>query len=86
MPVVGVASKLRQPEGVSGRPVHTALPIPNLDRTTAARGYLRGTGPGALSCQLSVRSTCDPRERSKESEDRKVSKATPLETWLTPAM
>ncbi|MFT7796689.1 neuron navigator 3 [Arapaima gigas] len=72
MPVVGVASKLRQPAGGPGRPVHTAIPIPNLDHTATAQGYLKGAGPGSLSCQLAVRSTYEQQERSKESEDRKI--------------
>ncbi|XP_035257776.1 neuron navigator 3-like isoform X3 [Anguilla anguilla] len=76
MPVVGVASKLRQPAGGAPRPVHTALPMPNPGRTAQA------AEPPALSCQLSIKPVCGYRgyrERSppgqgKESEDSKVSK------------
>ncbi|XP_073802702.1 neuron navigator 3 isoform X33 [Danio rerio] len=60
MPVVGVASKLRQP-AVGSRPIHTALPIPNLGRSSMAHGLaprsseLRVTESPMLSCQLSFK-------------------------------
>ncbi|XP_066580836.1 neuron navigator 3 isoform X2 [Amia ocellicauda] len=83
MPVVGVASKLRQP-AVGSKPVHTAVPIPNLGRTAVSQSYmprtveLRGTDNSMLSCQLSLKSTCDfqekkaPQGKSKETEDSKI--------------
>ncbi|XP_062373940.1 neuron navigator 3 [Sardina pilchardus] len=43
MPVVGVASKLRQPS-VGSRPVHTAHPMPNLGRSGAGSGSGVGVG------------------------------------------
>ncbi|XP_039617653.1 neuron navigator 3 isoform X3 [Polypterus senegalus] len=82
MPVVGVASKLRQP-AVGSKPVHTAIPIPNLGRTPVSRSYLPrttelgGTDNSMLSCQLSLKSTCSfqerpPEGRAKETEDSKI--------------
>ncbi|XP_045928567.1 neuron navigator 3 isoform X1 [Micropterus dolomieu] len=63
MPVVGVASKLRQPSAVGTKPVHTALPIPSAVRAATSQGYMARqqefrTGEGAprLSCQLSIKS------------------------------
>uniref|UniRef100_A0A3B3CFA4 Neuron navigator 3 n=1 Tax=Oryzias melastigma TaxID=30732 RepID=A0A3B3CFA4_ORYME len=59
MPVVGVASKLRQPSAVSPRPVHTALPIPSAVRAATSQGcgarqqeVRPGQGVPGLSCQL----------------------------------
>ncbi|KAG5267666.1 hypothetical protein AALO_G00224280 [Alosa alosa] len=46
MPVVGVASKLRQPS-VGSRPVHTAHPMPNLGRSGAGAGI--GVGVGGVT-------------------------------------
>ncbi|XP_048011087.1 neuron navigator 3 isoform X12 [Megalobrama amblycephala] len=60
MPVVGVASKLRQP-AVGSKPIHTALPIPNPGRSSMAHGLaprsseLRVTESSMLSCQLSFK-------------------------------
>ncbi|XP_073693894.1 neuron navigator 3 [Garra rufa] len=60
MPVVGVASKLRQP-AVGSKPIHTALPIPNPGRSSMAHGLtprsseLRVTESSMLSCQLSLK-------------------------------
>lgn len=60
MPVVGVASKLRQP-AVGSKPIHTALPIPNPGRSSMAHGLtprssdIRGTESPMLSCQLSLK-------------------------------
>ncbi|XP_057179559.1 neuron navigator 3 isoform X3 [Triplophysa rosa] len=60
MPVVGVASKLRQP-AVGSKPIHTALPIPNPGRSSMAHGLtprssdIRGTESSMLSCQLSLK-------------------------------
>ncbi|XP_055081633.1 neuron navigator 3 isoform X3 [Periophthalmus magnuspinnatus] len=75
MPVVGVASKLRQP---STRPVHTALPIPSAVRMAAAQGYMSPqpnaeliAGQGSttppltsFSYQLSVKSELKPDKSS----------------------
>lgn len=83
MPVLGVASKLRQP-AVGSKPVHTALPIPSLG-TTRSQHYSSGplelteTESAMLSCQLTLKSTCECGEknplqgRAKETEDSKVS-------------
>nr|XP_014426699.1 neuron navigator 3 isoform X10 [Pelodiscus sinensis] len=82
MPVLGVASKLRQP-AVGSKPVHTALPIPNLG-TTGSQQYssksleLTGAESSMLSCQLTLKSTCDFGEKNtlqgktKETEDSKI--------------
>ncbi|XP_063761584.1 neuron navigator 3 isoform X2 [Eleginops maclovinus] len=64
MPVVGVASKLRQPSSAGSKPVHTALPIP-----TAARQHELRAGEGGLSCQLSIKSQYQP-ERTPEGKSR----------------
>lgn len=83
MPVLGVASKLRQP-AVGSKPVHTALLIPNLG-TTGSQPYSSGplelteTESSMLSCQLTLKSTCEfgekklLQEKAKETEDSKVS-------------
>lgn len=83
MPVLGVASKLRQP-AVGSKPVHTALPIPNLG-PAGSQQYspksldLTGTDSSMLSCQLTLKSACDFGERralqgkTQEIEDSKVS-------------
>ncbi|XP_065415562.1 neuron navigator 3 isoform X15 [Chrysemys picta bellii] len=82
MPVLGVASKLRQP-AVGSKPVHTALPIPNLG-TTGSQQYssksleLTGAESSMLSCQLTLKSTCDFGDKktlqgkTKETEDSKI--------------
>ncbi|XP_030335201.1 neuron navigator 3 isoform X5 [Strigops habroptila] len=82
MPVLGVASKLRQP-AVGSKPVHTALPIPNLG-PTGSQQYspksleLTGAESSILSCQLTLKSTCDFGERralqgkTQEIEDSKI--------------
>uniref|UniRef100_A0A8C8VMV0 Neuron navigator 3 n=1 Tax=Pelusios castaneus TaxID=367368 RepID=A0A8C8VMV0_9SAUR len=82
MPVLGVASKLRQP-AVGSKPVHTALPIPNLG-TSGSQQYssksleLTGAESSMLSCQLTLNSTCDFGEKktlqgkTKETEDSKI--------------
>ncbi|XP_076967616.1 neuron navigator 3 isoform X1 [Tamandua tetradactyla] len=82
MPVLGVASKLRQP-AVGSKPTHTALPIPNLG-TTGSQHYssrpleLPGTESSMLSCQLTLKSTCELGEKivlqgkAKETEDSKI--------------
>ncbi|XP_005629232.1 neuron navigator 3 isoform X2 [Canis lupus baileyi] len=82
MPVLGVASKLRQP-AVGSKPVHTALPIPNLG-TTGSQPYssrpleLTETESSMLSCQLTLKSTCEfgekkpLQEKAKETEDSKI--------------
>lgn len=87
MPVVGVASKLRQPSVVSTKPVHTALPIPSAVRAAASQGFMarqRDLGPGnstpALNCQLSARSEYQQERRTAggkaraESEESKICK------------
>lgn len=83
MPVLGVASKLRQP-AVGSKPAHTALLIPNLG-TTGSQPYssrpLELTEPESsmLSCQLTLKATCEfgekkpLQEKAKETEDSKVS-------------
>ncbi|XP_051912028.1 neuron navigator 3 isoform X2 [Hippocampus zosterae] len=86
MPVVGVASKLRQPSAV--KPVHTALPIPSAIRAAAAShgGYMArqqelkaSEGVPAFSCQLSVKSEYQsartPEGKSKaETEESRICK------------
>lgn len=76
MPVVGVASKLRQPSAVGTKPVHTALPIPNAVRAAASQGYMArqqelkaGEGAPGLSCQLSIKSEY-PQEKRPEAKSR----------------
>lgn len=76
MPVVGVASKLRQPSAVGTKPVHTALPIPSAVRSATSQGYMArqqelraGEGAPGLSCQLSVKSEYQ-RERTPEGKSR----------------
>ncbi|XP_070110303.1 neuron navigator 3 isoform X14 [Equus caballus] len=82
MPVLGVASKLRQP-AVGSKPVHTALPIPNLG-TPGSQHYssrpleLTETESSMLSCQLTLKSTCEFGEKrplqgkAKETEESKI--------------
>lgn len=76
MPVVGVASKLRQPSAVGTKPVHTALPIPSAVRAAASQGYMArqqelktGDGAPGLSCQLSIKSEYQ-QERRPEGKSR----------------
>ncbi|XP_029318383.1 neuron navigator 3 isoform X2 [Cottoperca gobio] len=76
MPVVGVASKLRQPSTVGSKPVHTALPIPSAVRAATSQGYMSrqhelraGEGAPGLSCQLSIKSEYQ-RERTPEGKSR----------------
>ncbi|XP_057877908.1 neuron navigator 3 isoform X1 [Melospiza georgiana] len=82
MPVLGVASKLRQP-AVGSKPVHTALPIPNLGPAGSQRYSpksleLTGAESSMLACQLTLKSTCDFGERktlqgkTQEIEDSKI--------------
>lgn len=82
MPVLGVASKLRQP-AVGSKPVHTALPIPNLGIRVSqpcSSRPLEFATPECfmLSCQLTLKSTCEFGEKkalqraAKEREDSKV--------------
>ncbi|XP_076409997.1 neuron navigator 3 isoform X4 [Peromyscus maniculatus bairdii] len=82
MPVLGVASKLRQP-AVGSKPVHTALPIPNLGLSLSQHCPSRPLefatpGCSTLSCQLTLKSTCEFGERkalqraAKEREDSKI--------------
>ncbi|XP_059181682.1 LOW QUALITY PROTEIN: neuron navigator 3 [Centropristis striata] len=75
MPVVGVASKLRQPSAVGTKPVHTALPIPSAVRAATSQGYMArqqelraGEGAPGLSCQLSIKS--EYKERTPEGKSR----------------
>ncbi|XP_054552169.1 neuron navigator 3 isoform X5 [Talpa occidentalis] len=82
MPVLGVSSKLRQP-AVGSKPVHTALPIPNLG-TTGSQHYssrpleLTERESSMLSCQFTLKSTCEFGEKktlqgkAKETEDSKI--------------
>lgn len=86
MPVVGVASKLRQPSAVGTKPVHTALPIPSAVRAATSQGYMArqqelrtNEGAPGLSCQLSVKSDYkrekSPERKSKaETEESKICK------------
>ncbi|XP_068163591.1 neuron navigator 3 isoform X6 [Antennarius striatus] len=86
MPVVGVASKLRQPAAMGTKPVHTALPIPNAVRTATSPAYMArqqelktGDGTPGLSCQLSMKSDCQklktPEGKSRaEMEESKICK------------
>ena len=76
MPVVGVASKLRQPSAVGTKPVHTALPIPSAVSAATAQGYMArqqelraGEGAPGLSCQLSIKSEYQ-QERTPEGKSR----------------
>uniref|UniRef100_A0A8C2MYA2 Neuron navigator 3 n=2 Tax=Cricetulus griseus TaxID=10029 RepID=A0A8C2MYA2_CRIGR len=82
MPVLGVASKLRQP-AVGSKPVHTALPIPNLGIRVSqpcSSRPLEFATPECfmLSCQLTLKSTCEFGEKkalqraAKEREDSKI--------------
>ncbi|XP_074258626.1 neuron navigator 3 isoform X6 [Saimiri boliviensis] len=82
MPVLGVASKLRQP-AVGSKPVHSALPIPNLGTTGSQHCSSRPlelaeTESSMLSCQLALKSTCEFGEKkplqgkAKEKEDSKI--------------
>ncbi|XP_047246325.1 neuron navigator 3 isoform X3 [Girardinichthys multiradiatus] len=86
MPVVGVASKLRQPSVVGTKPVHTALPIPSAVRAATSQGFIArqqelraSDGAPALNCQLSVRSEYQqermPGGKSRaETEESKICK------------
>ncbi|XP_028934822.1 neuron navigator 3 isoform X3 [Ornithorhynchus anatinus] len=82
MPVLEVASKRRQP-AVGSKPIHTALPIPNLDPPLSQQCSSRylgltGTESSMLSCQLTFKSACDFGEKeplpgkAKETEDSKI--------------
>ncbi|NXO67475.1 NAV3 protein, partial [Phainopepla nitens] len=82
MPVLGVASKLRQP-AVGSKPVHTALPIPSLGPAGSQKYSprsleLTGAESSMLSCQLMLKSTCDFGEKktlqgkTQETEDSKI--------------
>ncbi|XP_078233064.1 neuron navigator 3 isoform X4 [Pogona vitticeps] len=82
MPVLGVASKLRQPP-IGSKPVHTAHPIPNLG-TNGSQQYpsksleLPRAESSMLSCQFTLKSACDFEEvkalqgKTKETEDSKI--------------
>uniref|UniRef100_A0A4W2ETL5 Neuron navigator 3 n=1 Tax=Bos indicus x Bos taurus TaxID=30522 RepID=A0A4W2ETL5_BOBOX len=82
MPVLGVASKLRQP-AVGSKPVHTALLIPSLGTTGPQRSSSRPLElteleSSMLSCQLTFKSNCESEEKkplqgkAKETEDSKI--------------
>lgn len=93
MPVVGVASKLRQP-AVGSKPIHTALPIPNPGRSSMAHGPrnsdIRGSESSMLSCQLSLKTDIMDRRTtvpapastlgrsSREAEESKICKVSEL--------
>lgn len=100
MPVVGVASKLRQPSAVGTKPVHTALPIPSAVRAATSQGFMAqqqelraSEGDPRLSCQLSIKSEFqrerrpDGKSRAKTEESRicKVSGETSLGSCDAPA-
>ncbi|KAF7248887.1 Neuron navigator 3, partial [Varanus komodoensis] len=82
MPVLGVASKLRQPP-IGSKPVHTAHPIPNLG-TSGPQQYssksleLPRAESSMLACQFTLKSACDFGEakalqgKTKDTEDSKV--------------
>uniref|UniRef100_A0A3P8U3M6 Neuron navigator 3 n=1 Tax=Amphiprion percula TaxID=161767 RepID=A0A3P8U3M6_AMPPE len=77
MPVVGVASKLRQPSAVGTRPVHTALPIPSAVRAATSQGYMArqqelraSEGTPGLSCQLSIKSEYQQEKKTPEGKSR----------------
>ncbi|XP_013873531.1 neuron navigator 3 [Austrofundulus limnaeus] len=86
MPVVGVASKLRQPSVVSTKPVHTALPIPSAVRAATLQSYMTqqqdlraNDGAPGINCQLSVKSQYQqgktPEGKSRaETEESKICK------------
>ncbi|XP_053097562.1 neuron navigator 3 isoform X6 [Pangasianodon hypophthalmus] len=67
MPVVGVASKLRQP-AVASRPVHTALPIPNKGQ----RSEVSTPESTPATYQLSVKS--ELQERTSQDEEKRICK------------
>lgn len=74
MPVVGVASKLRQPSAVGTKPVHTALPIPSAVRAATSQGFMAqqqelraSEGDPRLSCQLSIKSEFQQERRPDEA-------------------
>nr|XP_048274361.1 neuron navigator 3 isoform X2 [Myodes glareolus] len=82
MPVLGVASKPRQ-SAVGTKPVHTALPIPNLGIGVSQQRSLRPLEFATpecsmLSCQHTLKSTCElgekraPQRAAKEREDSKI--------------
>ncbi|XP_004675920.1 PREDICTED: neuron navigator 3 isoform X2 [Condylura cristata] len=82
MPVLGVASKLRQP-AVGSKPVHTALQIPTLGTTGSQHCSSRPLEltereSSMLSCQFTLKSTCEFGEKkalqgkAKETEDSKI--------------
>ncbi|KAM8908425.1 neuron navigator 3 isoform 9-T9 [Spinachia spinachia] len=76
MPVVGVASKLRQPSAMGSKPVHTALPFPSAVRAAASQGYAarqQELGAG-LSCQLSIKSGYQRTPEGKSRADSEESK------------
>ncbi|XP_044311352.1 neuron navigator 3 [Varanus komodoensis] len=82
MPVLGVASKLRQPP-IGSKPVHTAHPIPNLG-TSGPQQYssksleLPRAESSMLACQFTLKSACDFGEakalqgKTKDTEDSKI--------------
>ncbi|XP_077194995.1 neuron navigator 3 isoform X4 [Paroedura picta] len=81
MPVLGVASKLRQPP-IGSKPVHTAHPIPNIG-TNGSQQYssksleLPRAESSMLSCQLTLKPACDfgavkTLQGKTETEDRKI--------------
>ncbi|KAM6961918.1 neuron navigator 3 isoform 9-T9 [Tautogolabrus adspersus] len=69
MPVVGVASKLRQPSAVGTKPVHTALPIPSAVRAATSQGYMARQQELRAGEQLSIKSEYQ-RERTPEGKSR----------------
>uniref|UniRef100_A0A3B3RB75 Neuron navigator 3 n=1 Tax=Paramormyrops kingsleyae TaxID=1676925 RepID=A0A3B3RB75_9TELE len=78
MPVVGVASKLRQPT-VGSKPAQTALLIPRPTQSTVSlSAELKGTDLSMHSYQLSLKSACEHRAsrespgRTTELDDRKI--------------
>ncbi|XP_037552169.1 neuron navigator 3 [Nematolebias whitei] len=95
MPVVGVASKLRQPSVVGTKPVHTALPIPNAVRAATLQSLMTqqqelkaNDGAPGLNCQLSVKSQYQqgkmPEGKSRsETEESKICKIENVDACLS---
>ncbi|TKS91076.1 Neuron navigator 3 [Collichthys lucidus] len=68
MPVVGVASKLRQPSAVGTKPVHTALPIPSAVRAATSQGYMARQQELRAGCLSSPHDRCADVLNEQEKE------------------
>ncbi|XP_053318608.1 neuron navigator 3 isoform X2 [Spea bombifrons] len=82
MSALGVSSKLRQP-AVGSKPIHTALPIPQVGRTVSQQYPSRTlehtrADKSMNPCQLTLKSSCDFEEKKtfqgnvKDPDDRKI--------------